>query len=211
MKKIIEYIASLFGKFACYKQNSSKSLPVTLPEKDKEVATYNTKLVFRPSDKGYGPIAFVHQYKSSGRVVGVSPEDDKPKSACYASPAIAKDIVCGVLYDALVKRRDYNKFDVLSVKVVSYNAKVTSKVVENEKYSVLVKFGNKTIVFNPAMKGSRYGDFDKVLSVLKSRVDISNLTETLDEFMKQSMSVESLYKESYENGLYHGKTTWNCG
>lgn len=77
----------------------------------------------------------------------------------------------------------------------AFDAKITSTVVKNAVYLVEVKFGNKTIKYDPldGVKDS-VRTIDGVVEELSKRKDIKNLLLVIDDFCKSANIVLTAFQ-----------------
>jgi len=159
----------------------------------KSVRVY-TKLKFIKSEETGCPISFVSQNPKTGRICGVRQDSEYPKKVCIVDKALASQILFNVLYDStLIPMHDKNGYVVIAVEPVQFKAVITSNYVKNNIYLVEVKFGNKTIRFDPF--NGRKESIRSLLAcreVLRKRVDVKDLMQVVDDFTHQANTMLAL-------------------
>jgi hypothetical protein len=87
----------------------------------------------------------------------------------------------------------------------AFEAKVSTLIVKDATYRVEVKFGNKTIVYDPVEgRKDSMNSIDGVIKVLEHRKDIQNITQVIDDFYAAANIVSTTYLNDKFNG--NGKT-----
>lgn len=156
-----------------------------------------TKLKFIKSDRTGSWVGFVSVNTKNGYVKGVREDASEPKKVCIASHELAPLIEPNVLYDVqLIPMKDAKAgYIVVSAKPHAFEAKITTTVIKNAVYLVEVKFGNKTIKFDP-MDGRKESvrTVNGVLDVLRHRKDIKNILQVLDDFSNAANMVLTQFK-----------------
>lgn len=161
-----------------------------------------TKLKFVKSDKTGAMVGFISKNTKTGQVRGIRADDKLPKQICVASAEIAPYIEENVLYDViLIPMNTKTGYIAIQAEPVGFKATIESCVVKKAVYRVEVKFGNKTIVFDP-MDGKKESvkTIAGVLSVLRSRKDIKDYMEVEEEFLKAANIVAIAFRR---DGFYY--------
>lgn len=131
-----------------------------------------TKLKFTKSERSGSWVGFVSINTKNGRVKGVREDAKERKRVCVVKYELSSTIEPNILYDVeLIPMRNKDTgFIVTKAEPHSFEAKIISTVVKNAVYQVEVKFGNKTIVFDP-LDGQRDSvrTIDGVIGVLQYR------------------------------------------
>lgn len=156
-----------------------------------------TKLKFSKSDRTGSWVGFVSVNTKNGYIKGVREDAEEPKKVCIASHELAPLIEANVLYDCqLIPMKDKKAgYIVVAAEPHAFEAKINTTVIKNAVYMVEVKFGNKTIKFDP-MDGRKDSvrSISGVLNVLKYRKDIKNLLQVLEDFENAANIVLTQYK-----------------
>lgn len=86
-------------------------------------------------------------------------------------------------------------FIVVSAEPHAFEAKIYTNVVKNAVYNVEVKFGNKTIKYDP-MDGRKdtVRTIEGVISVLENRKDIKNLLQVVEDFRRTANILLTTFK-----------------
>jgi len=152
-----------------------------------------TNLKFKKGDNGqyYG---FVTRVGASLR--GCLETDSCQKSIVFADKALTA-IIPNVLYrTTLIPMNDKKHgFIAVNVDVVKFKARVET-FISDDTFKVEVKFGNKTISYNPASKSKMYSSISHIADLLSNRVDIMYPGETVNDFLEAASIVLAYYKDS---------------
>lgn len=156
-----------------------------------------TKLKFVKSDRTGSWVGFVSINTKNGRVKGVREDAKEPKKVCVVTHELAAIIEPGVLYDVeLIPMRNANAgYIVVKAELHAFEARISSTVVKNAVYIVEVKFGNKTIIFDP-LDGRKDSvrTIDGVIEVLQYRKDIKDLLQVIDDFQRVANNVMTAFE-----------------
>lgn len=165
----------------------------------KNKKTYFTKVKFEYSKEKNTCIAFVT--KQNGFLFGVRSTDERLKKICIPAPKLAGTILPNVLYNVtLVPTKNEKGFIVTDASVIQFPAKIETEYVPKAIYRVLVKFGNKTISFDPhdGIRPVKYS-YACVRNILEERCDIKNIQDVLQEFDAAAKALLTRYKS---DGFY---------
>lgn len=97
---------------------------------------------------------------------------------------LASEILLNVLYDCtLIPMTERNGYVVIAAEPVQFKATVTKTYVKNNIYLVEVKFGNKTIRFDP-FNGRKESikSLPACKAILERRVDVKNILQVVEDF-----------------------------
>lgn len=166
---------------------------------------FYTKLKFVKSEMSDTYIGFVSQDPSSKRIIGVRRDDEKPKMICVVDKPLVPQIVPNILYSAtLVAMMGKKGFIVIEATPISFPASIETTYVAKAIYQVEVKFGNKTIIFDPKDgKKPCVNTISGVLDVLQKRMDIKDLPQVVDDFLEQANNLLNIYEK---DGFYAKRT-----
>ena len=174
----------------------------------KDVRVY-TKLKFVYSKKTGFPVSFVTQDPTTGRISGVREETECLKKVCIVDRSLQGRVMMNVLYDCTIIPIPNKKYYiVIDAKPTLFNAVVSSSYVKNTIYSVSVKFGNKTILFDPFNgKKESVRCFDTCKKILEDRVDIKDKELVIKDFEEAAdMTLKLMERDKcYLNGLCGGQ------
>lgn len=165
--------------------------------------TIFTKLKFKKSEVSGLLVGFISQNPATGRIKGVREDCEYPKQVCVADASISPDIIVGALYNVAIVPM-YKKKGYIVIEATPYQFKAVIDVIYVKKalYKVSVKFGNKTITFDPkdGQKAS-VRSLSAVKSLLEKRIDIQDITQVVDDFVDAA----SKMLLRYESDGYHIK------
>ena len=148
-----------------------------------------TKLKFIKSDRTESWVGFVSINTKTGYIKGVREDAKGPKKVCIVTHELEPIIEPNVLYD------EKAGYIVVAAEPHAFDARITSTVVKNAVYLVEVKFGNKTIKYDPldGVKDS-VRTIDGVVDELSKRKDIKNLLLVIDDFCKSANIVLTAFQ-----------------
>ena len=147
-----------------------------------------TKLKFVKSEKTGAIVSFVSQNPKTGRICGVRQDSQYPKKICILDKKLVSEVLLNVLYDVtMIPMTEKNGYVVIAMAPVEFKATISTIYVKKAIYRVEVKFGNKTIVFDP-MDGKKdtIRTLKGCLSVLEKRVDIKDITQVVADFQESA-------------------------
>ena len=163
--------------------------------------TIFTKLKFKKSEKSGLLVGFVSQNPKTGRVKGVREDSEFPKQVCVADVSIAPDIIIGALYNvAIVPMYQKKGFIVIEATLHQFKAEIEVCYVPKACYVVNVKFGNKTIIFDPkdgCKETTR--SLPAVKALLEKRIDIRNIAQVVEDFVD---AANDILKKYDHDGFY---------
>ena len=164
----------------------------TMPEQSKRV---QTKLKFIKSEQTGAYIAFVSQNPKTGRICGVRKDSEHPKKICVLDKKLTRDVLVNTLYDAtLIPMTEKNGYVVVEMTPVQFKATIEVTYVPKSLYVVEVKFGNKTIRFDP-LDGRKdtIRSLQKCRGVLEKRTDIQDIIQVVDDFMVAASNIKNRF------------------
>lgn len=160
----------------------------------KETPRVYTKLKFIKSSKTDAVISFVSQNPQTGRICGVREDSKYPKKICVVDKSLSNDILLNVLYDCtLIPMAESNGYVVIAAEPCQFKARIETTYVPKAIYVVEVKFGNKTIRFDP--KDGRKESIRSLQAckdVLAKRVDVKDICEVLESFESTAKKILNL-------------------
>ena len=147
-----------------------------------------TKLKFVKSEKTGAIVSFVSQNPKTGRICGVRQDSQYPKKICILDKKLVSEVLLNVLYDVtMIPMTEKNGYVVIEMTPVEFKATISTTYVKKAIYRVEVKFGNKTIVFDPLDgKKDTIRTLKGCLSVLEKRVDIKDVTQVVADFQESA-------------------------
>lgn len=160
-----------------------------------------TKLKFTKSDRSGVYVGFVSQNLRTKQYRGVRQDSPYHKKVCVLDRKLAYKILPDMLYNVtLIPMHEKNGFVVIEATPYSFEATIETYYIKKTLYKIEVKFGNRTIVFDPL-----YGDKHSVRtlsgcrSVLEKCADIKNVTQVIADFEK---SANLLLNKMNSDGLF---------
>lgn len=159
--------------------------------------TIFTKLKFKRSDKADTVVGFVSQNPKDGRYCGVREDSDFPKKVCLVDKSIAPDIIMDALYDvAMIPMLNQNGYIVLEATVHQFRAVLEVDYYPRANYRVTLKFGGKSIVFDPMNPPTPAANSLSVTKeLIAKRLDIKNVSQVVEDFMAAATSILHQYKK----------------
>lgn len=156
-----------------------------------------TKLKFKKSDRTGSWVGFVSINTKNGCIKGVREDAKEHKKVCVVTHDLASVIEPNVLYDVeMIPMKDKKAgYIVVKAEPHAFEARISSSIVRNAVYMVEVKFGNKTIIFDP-LDGRKDSvrTIDGVIEMLQYRKDIKDLLQVIDDFQKTANIVMTAFK-----------------
>jgi hypothetical protein len=155
-----------------------------------------TKLKFARSEQTGAYISFVSQNPISGRISGVRGDSVYPKKICIIDQKLAGLIIPDILYDStLIPMKEKDGYIVIEVNPVAFRATVETTYVPKSIYKVEVRFGNKTVLFDPVDgKQESVSTISGVRGILEKRMDIKDLQQVIDDFLEHAYVLMKYYE-----------------
>lgn len=151
-----------------------------------------TNIKFKQNEKGafYG---FVTK-NQRGSWRGCNEEDEVKKKIVFVDKHDDGDMTPNVLYRVnLIPMTSDNGFIAFNPKLVQFVAKIETEA-DDHKYRVTVKFGNKTITYDPTSKNKKKNDIQTIANLLKNRADLKYKEAVAEEFLDCACLLLSIYK-----------------
>lgn len=162
-----------------------------------------TKLKFSKSDRTDATISYVSQNPNNGRVNGVRQDSPYPKKICVVDKALANEILVNVLYDCtLVPMAERNGYVVIAATPVQFKATIRTQYIKNNIYMVEVKFGNKTLRFDPfSGRKESVCNLQEFKRVLERRVDVKDIMQVVEDFNRAATRLLNMMEyDRYNKG-----------
>jgi hypothetical protein len=165
-----------------------------------------TKLKFVRSDETGAYIGFVSQQPKTSRIVGVRQDSEYPKKICIIDRELSNLIIPNILYDVtLIAMKEKNGYIVVEATPVAFKAVIETTYIKTAIYKIEIKFGNKTILFDPVnAKKDSVRTIAGVKKILEKRMDIQNLQQVIDDFLEAAYSL----MKHYENDKITFQRKW---
>jgi hypothetical protein len=158
-----------------------------------------TKLKFVRSEKSGAYIGFVSQNLQTGRIIGVRQDSKYSKKICIIDKELANFIILDILYDVtLIPMREKNGYIVIEANPVTFKARIETTYIKKVIYKIEVKFGNKSILFDPIDgKKDSVRTIAGVREILEKRMDIQDSQQVIEDFLNTAY----LLMKHYENDM----------
>lgn len=95
----------------------------------------------------------------------------------------------------LIPMKSDSGYIVIQAKQVQFEAKVET-IVHEDTYQVVVKFGNKTITYDPTSKQDKRNDKQAIANMLRSREDLKYANAIAEEFLDCACLLQTIYKRA---------------
>lgn len=132
--------------------------------------------------------------KQNGSWRGCRADDGCKKKIVIVDEEAAKDMLPNTLYRcSLIPMRNENGFIAKTATAIRFKVTIHS-VSRGSKFYVLVCFGNKEIIYDPASKDKRKNNIQTIANGLRKRVDLENPNATAEDFIDAACLIQRLYK-----------------
>lgn len=122
-------------------------------------------------------------------------ENELRKKLVFVDPSIAKDIIPNQLYRCtLIPTRADGAFLAKHAKMMKFPAKISS-IKGKGVWAVHVKFGNKTLIYEPASKDRLKNSIQTIAENIKSRKDLENPWIVAEDFINAACLIKRLYDQ----------------
>ena len=131
--------------------------------------------------------------KKDGHWLGCRETENK-KKIVFVDPSVSKSIQENVPYHAtLIPMHSEQGFIATAVTQVKFDAKIITRMTKGV-YKVMVKFGIKTIIYDPTSKQDRYTNIPEIADHIRHRNDLKDPLQVAEDFTDSACLVRSLYK-----------------
>jgi hypothetical protein len=160
-----------------------------------------TQIKFTKSEETGEIIGFVSRHSKTKKLKGVREDSGYGKQVCVLSLELKGKIIPNLLYNVELKTmHNRNGYVVVSAEPVLFKALVEMVVIPNITYQVQIKFGNKTVYFDPLFGRTQSSKtIEGVLKVLNGRKDVEDLDSVVKDFEKKA---NLLIKKMNTDGFY---------
>ena len=161
----------------------------------KEPLILTTKIKFQKSQRTESLVGFVTQ-RTDGVIIGVRENSHHPKKICVLDSKLTGYILPDTLYDVKITPMPKKKaYIVLEAVPTQFNAYIETSYVPKALYKIEVKFGNKTIVFDPheGVKKS-VSSMDECAELIRKRVDIRDVEQVVRDFKIAAKNLLNRYR-----------------
>lgn len=160
-----------------------------------------TQLKFIKSEKTGEMIGFVSKTKNN-KLKGVNEDSTYGKRICVLSEQLKGSIRPKTLYDVELKPMHNGKcgYVVISATQKLFEAYIESIIVPKKVYKVIVRFGLKSIYFDPINgKTASSRTIEGVLDILNTRHDIANQDGVISDFVDRATELlEQMKEDGYD-------------
>ena len=132
--------------------------------------------------------------KSNGSWKGCRCTDKCRMKIVLPGQEVKASMIENVLYrTTIIPMREKDGFVAIKVEPVQFEARIET-VLRGRQYSIEVKFGNKTLVYDPYDKKDRKcrKDINVFRHLLETRPDIKDITQVVDDF-NEAVNVQAAY------------------
>jgi hypothetical protein len=164
-------------------------------------------LKFTKSDKNGAYVAFVSRNPVTKKISGVRANSVFPKEIVLVDKNLAHFILPNVLYRAvIIPMIEKDGYIAVEASPITFEATVETFYIPHTTYRLEVKFGGKTIIFNP-MKGKKDSvrTIAGVRGVLENRMDIDKLPQVIADFNEAACELMKRYEYDNVELLSYGK------
>ena len=149
-------------------------------------------LKFRTAQDGKN-VGFVTKLPNNSWI-GCWEDDCRPKMAVVVSTSLSTQIIKNVLYKCtLVPMKSKSGFVAVSATPVMFKANI-EVVAKPNRYKICIKFGNKTIEYDPYSPNPRKNDLTNITLMLLNRYDIKDKKDVVSQFNETAMTMAEKYK-----------------
>lgn len=162
-----------------------------------------TQLKLERSAETGALIGFVSRNPNTQKLRGVREDSYFGKKICILARELIGKLQCNKLYDVELKHMHRREgYVIVSAKPTQFVALVDMLVIRGERYQVTVRFGNKTVYFDP-MDGSSVTSrtLEGAVRVLNARDDIQDKESVVELFIKQSLQLLTIMNEDKSRGI----------
>lgn len=126
-------------------------------------------------------------------------ETERKKKIVFVDTSIENTIVPNMLYKCtLIPMRTEDGFIAKTAVLVQFPGTI-STVCRRNVFIVLVKFGNKVIIYDPSSKDKRKRDIKMIADNLRNRLDLEDGPRVAEDFIDNACMIKRLYDQSLEN------------
>lgn len=157
-----------------------------------------TNIKFKENERGIFQ-GFVTKNKC-GSWRGCREDDSVSKKIVLLDPRqVTIPIKENTLYQcSLIPMRNDGGYIVIYAKQVQFVAR-TETIAHNNVYRVIVKFGNKVVIYDPTSKLERQNNIQAIANFLRNREDLRYANAVAEEFLDCACLLQSIYNKN-KNG-----------
>lgn len=161
-----------------------------------------SQVKFTRNPKNGEIIGFVSRQPKTNKLMGVRENSEFRKRVCVLSNELKGCIVPGALYEVELRpmHNGKNGYVVTAATRIYFDAQVELIVKPHKEYKVVVRFGLKSIYFDPIHgKSESSRTLPGVLEVLNAREDISNADGVISDFLDRAQELLHRMKDDGYN------------
>lgn len=164
-----------------------------------------TQLKFAKSDQTGELIGFVSRHSITQKLIGVREESRFGKQICLLSEELKGKIEPNKLYAVYLKPMHHRSgYVVVAAELMLFPAQVETLIISKAVYQVTVRFGNKTIFFDPLEgRSASSRTLTGVVKLLRERDDMETPESVIEDFSRQATElVERMVHDGYSVSDY---------
>lgn len=157
-----------------------------------------TNIKFKENERGIFQGFVTKNKRGSWR--GCREDDDVSKKIVLLDPRqVTIPIKDNTLYQcSLIPMRNDGGYIVIHAKPVQFVAR-TETIAHNNVYRVIVKFGNKIVIYDPTSKFEKQNNIQAIANFLRNREDLRYANAVAEEFLDCACLLQSIYNKN-KNG-----------
>ena len=133
--------------------------------------------------------------KKGGHWRGCREADECKRKIVFVDPSISKSIQENVPYNVtLMPMHSEQGFVAIAATQVKFEAKIITRMA-NGAFMVMVKFGIKTIIYDPSSNFERYNNINEIADHIRHRIDIKDPIQVAEDFIDSACLVKELYSK----------------
>ncbi len=156
-----------------------------------------TLLKFQKSEKDKVSLVSYVRKDKSGSWKGCRETDGNKKKVVLADKQIASTMLENVLYSVtLIPMKECMGFIAISAEPVKFAANINT-IIDDNVYMVEVKFGNKTLVYDPTSNLENRRTISGIVNTILHRIDIKQPGQVSEDFREAAEIALAYYKSDY--------------
>ncbi len=154
-----------------------------------------TNIKFKENERGVFQGFVTKNKRGSWR--GCREDADVSKKIVLLDPRqVSIEIKENALYKcSLIPMRSDSGYIAISAKLVQFLAR-TETIVHEGTYRVLVKFGNKVVIYDPTSKLEKQNNIQAIANFLRNREDLRYANAVAEEFLDCACLLQSIYNKN---------------
>lgn len=124
-------------------------------------------------------------------------EEEPRKKIVFVDTSLADSIIPNALYRCVLTPMNSREgFIATSATSIKFKATILSTC-RREVFVVRVKFGNKTLIYDPSSDERRKRDIQAIADNLRNRHDLENAQAVAEDFVSTACMVKHLYEQAH--------------